>query len=207
MAQSAKVYVVDDDPAMRDSLEFLLGAAGLNVRLFEAAQSFLQELPAIDAGCVIADVRMPGVDGIELLRRLHSSSVAGKFPVIIMTGHGDVPLAVEAMKLGALDFLEKPFEDERLLGMIEAALSRNDGGSRNEALTVEIASRVASLTPRERQIMQGLVAGQSNKVIARDHEISPRTVEVYRANVMTKMQAGNLSELVRFAIRVGILND
>jgi two-component system, LuxR family, response regulator FixJ len=207
MSQSGKVYVIDDDPAMRDSLDFLLGSAGFNVQLFDSAQTFLQELPDMEAGCVVTDIRMPGIDGIELLRQLHSASSVRKLPVIIMTGHGDVPLAVEAMKLGALDFLEKPFEDERLVRMIETALSQADSGSKNEAATAEIASRVASLTPRERQVMQGLVAGQSNKVIARDYEISPRTVEVYRANVMTKMQAGNLSELVRFAIRVGILKD
>jgi two-component system, LuxR family, response regulator FixJ len=207
MSQSGKVYVIDDDPAMRDSLDFLLGSAGFNVQLFDSAQTFLQELPEMEAGCVVTDIRMPGIDGIELLRQLHSASSVRKLPVIIMTGHGDVPLAVEAMKLGALDFLEKPFEDERLVRMIETALSQTDSGSKNEAATAEIASRVASLTPRERQVMQGLVAGQSNKVIARDYEISPRTVEVYRANVMTKMQAENLSELVRFAIRVGILKD
>jgi two-component system response regulator FixJ len=207
MSQSGKVYVIDDDPAMRDSLDFLLGTAGFNVRLFDSAQAFLQELPGMEAGCVVTDIRMPGIDGIELLRQLHSAASVRKLPVIIMTGHGDVPLAVEAMKLGALDFLEKPFEDERLVGMIETALSQNDTGSRSEAVTADIASRVASLTPRERQVMQGLVAGQSNKVIAKDYDISPRTVEVYRANVMTKMQAGNLSELVRFAIRVGILTD
>jgi two-component system response regulator FixJ len=207
MSQSGKVYVIDDDPAMRDSLDFLLGSAGLSVRLFDSAEAFLQELPDMEAGCVVTDIRMPGIDGIELLRQLHSASSVRKLPVIIMTGHGDVPLAVEAMKLGALDFLEKPFEDERLVRMIETALSQTDSGSKDEAATAEIASRVASLTPRERQVMQGLVAGQSNKVIARDYEISPRTVEVYRANVMTKMQAGNLSELVRFAIRIGILKD
>jgi two-component system response regulator FixJ len=207
MSQSGKVYVIDDDAAMRDSLDFLLGSAGFNVRLFDSAQAFLQALPGMEAGCVVTDIRMPGIDGIELLRHLHSASSVRKLPVIIMTGHGDVPLAVEAMKLGALDFLEKPFEDERLVRMIETALSQTDSGLKNEAATAEIASRVASLTPRERQVMQGLVAGQSNKVIARDYEISPRTVEVYRANVMTKMQAGNLSELVRFAIRIGILKD
>jgi two-component system response regulator FixJ len=207
MSQSGKVYVIDDDPAMRDSLDFLLGSAGFNVRLFDSAETFLRELPDMEGACVVTDIRMPGIDGIELLRQLHSASSVRKLPVIIMTGRGDMPLAVEAMKLGALDFLEKPFEDERLVRMIETALSQTDSGSKNEAATAEIASRVASLTPRERQVMQGLVAGQSNKVIARDYEISPRTVEVYRANVMTKMQAGNLSELVRFAIRVGILKD
>lgn len=207
MSQSHRVYVIDDDAAMRDSLGFLLGSAGFDVLLFDSAQSFLQELPDMETGCVVTDIRMPGIDGLELLRQLHSTSSVRKLPVIIMTGHGDVPLAVEAMKLGALDFLEKPFEDERLVKMIETAFSQTDTGSKSEAVSADIASRVASLTPRERQVMQGLVSGQSNKVIARDYDISPRTVEVYRANVMTKMQAGNLSELVRFAIRAGILKD
>jgi two-component system response regulator FixJ len=207
MSQDKNVYVVDDDPAMRDSLDFLLGSAGFNVRLFDSAQVFLSELAGLEAGCVVTDIRMPGMDGMDLLRQLNSGSGARKLPVIVMTGHGDVPLAVEAMKLGALDFLEKPFEDDRLIGMIETALSQNEDGSKSEALTADLAARVASLTQRERQVMQGLVSGQSNKVIARDYDISPRTVEVYRANVMTKMQAGNLSELVRFAIRAGIIED
>src|ERR1700733_6961209 len=168
MVLRGKVYVIDDDAAMRDSLDFLLGAADFHVTLFESAQNFLNTLPTIDFGCVVSDVRMPGIDGIELLKHLKASG--SLFPVIIMTGHGDVPLAVEAMKLGALDFLEKPFEDERLVRMIETALSQTDSGLKNEAATAEIASRVASLTPRERQVMQGLVAGQSNKVIARDYE-------------------------------------
>jgi two-component system response regulator FixJ len=207
MSHSGKVYVIDDDAAMRDSLDFLLGSAGFNVRLFDSAQTFLQELPSMEGGCVVTDVRMPGIDGIELLRQLHSTSGVRKLPVIIMTGHGDVPLAVEAMKLGALDFLEKPFEDERLVRMIETALLQADTGLKDEEVTADLTSRVTSLTPRERQVMQGLVSGQSNKVIAKDYDISPRTVEVYRANVMTKMRAGNLSELVRFAIRAGILKD
>ncbi len=202
-----KVYVIDDDPAMRDSLAFLLDSAGFSVRLFDSAQVFLGELPNLEAGCVITDIRMPGMDGMELLRQLNPASGARRLPVIVMTGHGDVPLAVEAMKLGALDFLEKPFGDDRLIGMIETALSQNEGGAKSEALTAEMAARVASLTQRERQVMQGLVSGHSNKVIAREYDISPRTVEVYRANVMTKMQAGNLSELVRFAIRAGVFED
>src|SRR3954452_11672790 len=205
MSQNGKVYVIDDDPAMRDSLDFLLGAAGFSVRLFDSAQRFLDELASLEAGCVLTDVRMPGIDGMELLRQLNAG--ARKLPVIVMTGHGDVPLAVEAMKLGALDFLEKPFEDDRLIGMIETALLQNDSGSKSEAVTADMAARVTSLTQRERQVMQGLVSGQSNKVIAREYDISPRTVEVYRANVMTKLQAGNLSELVRFAIRAGVLKD
>jgi two-component system, LuxR family, response regulator FixJ len=205
MSQGKKVYVIDDDPAMRDSLDFLLGSAGFSVRVFDSAQVFLDELAKLEPGCVVTDVRMPGIDGMELLRRMRSG--ARKLPVIVMTGHGDVPLAVEAMKLGALDFLEKPFEDDRLIGMIETALSEQQDGSKSEAASADMAARIASLTQRERQVMQGLVTGQSNKTIAREYDISPRTVEVYRANVMTKMQAGNLSELVRFAIRAGIVED
>ena len=207
MSPTGSVYVIDDDPAMRDSLDFLLVAAGFSVRIFESAQVFLNELQGLEVGCVVTDIRMPGMDGMELLRQLNGASGVRRLPIIVMTGHGDVPLAVEAMKLGALDFLEKPFEDDSLIGMIEIALSQNDGGSRSDAVTAEMAVRVASLTQRERQVMQGLVSGQSNKVIAREYDISPRTVEVYRANVMTKMQAGNLSELVRFAIRAGVFGD
>src|SRR4029077_5522647 len=140
-------------------------------RLFDSALAFLNELANLEAGCVVTDVRMPGIDGMELLRRL--SSGPRKLPVIVMTGHGDVPLAVEAMKLGALDFLEKPFEDDRLIGMIQTALLQNDGGSKSEAVTTDMAARVALLTQRERQVMQGLVSGQSNKVIAREYDISP----------------------------------
>ena len=205
MAHRGKVYVLDDDAAMRDSLEFLLGAANFDVTLFESAQHFLDALPGIDFGCVVSDVRMPGIDGIELLKRLKAGR--STFPVLIMTGHGDVPLAVEAMKLGAVDFLEKPFEDDRLIGMIEIALQRAESGARNEAATLDIAARIESLSPRERQVMEGLVAGLSNKMIAREYDISPRTIEVYRANVMTKMQASSLSELVRLAIRAGAIKD
>jgi two-component system response regulator FixJ len=205
MAHRGKVYVIDDDQAMRDSLDFLLGAADFHVTLFESAQNFLDALPTIDFGCVVSDVRMPGIDGIELLKRLKAGG--SLFPVVIMTGHGDVPLAVEAMKLGAMDFLEKPFEDDRLIGMIEAALTRAEPGVKSEAITLEIQSRIASLSPRERQVMDGLIAGLSNKLIAREYDISPRTIEVYRANVMTKMQAASLSELVRHAMRGGVFKD
>ena len=205
MAPRGKVYVIDDDEAMRDSLDFLLGAADFDVTLFESAQHFLDALPGVDFGCVVSDVRMPGIDGLELLKRLKADGRA--FPVLIMTGHGDVPLAVEAMKLGAVDFLEKPFEDDRLIGMIDIALKQAETGARSEAATVDIAARVESLSPRERQVMEGLVAGLSNKLIARECDISPRTIEVYRANVMTKMQASSLSELVRLAMRAGAIKD
>jgi two-component system, LuxR family, response regulator FixJ len=205
MARRGKVYVIDDDDAMRDSLDFLLGSANFDVTLFELAQHFLDALPDVEFGCVVSDVRMPGIDGIELLKRLKGSR--STFPVLIMTGHGDVPLAVEAMKLGAVDFLEKPFEDDRLIGMIDIALKQAESGVRSEAVTLDIAARVASLSPRERQVMEGLIAGLSNKLIAREYDISPRTIEVYRANVMTKMQAGSLSELVRLAMRAGVIKD
>ena len=205
MAHRGKVYVIDDDEAMRDSLDFLLGAADFHVTLYESAHKFLDAISTVDFGCVVSDVRMPGIDGIELLKRLKASR--NVFPVVIMTGHGDVPLAVEAMKLGAVDFLEKPFEDERIIGMIDVALRQAESNAQGEAMTHDIASRVASLSPRERQVMDGLIAGLSNKLIARDYDISPRTIEVYRANVMTKMQAGSLSELVRLAIRAGVLKD
>ncbi|HLG83772.1 MAG TPA: response regulator FixJ [Bradyrhizobium sp.] len=205
MPQNGNVYVIDDDEAMRDSLNFLLDSAGYKVSLFETATSFLEALPGLEFGCVISDVRMPGIDGIELLKRMKAAG--NRFPILIMTGHGDVPLAVEAMKLGAVDFLEKPFEDERLQAMIEGAIRQADTTARTEAVAQDIAARIASLSPRERQVMDGLIAGLSNKLIAREYDISPRTIEVYRANVMTKMQANSLSELVRLAMRAGLLND
>jgi two-component system response regulator FixJ len=205
MSNKGKVYVIDDDEAMRDSLNFLLDSADFSVKLFETAQNFLDVLQDLEFGCVVSDVRMPGIDGIELLKRMKAGH--STFPILIMTGHGDVPLAVEAMKLGAVDFLEKPFEDDRLIGMIEAAIQQAEPAARSEVVTHDIAARVATLSPRERQVMEGLIAGLSNKLIARDYDISPRTIEVYRANVMTKMQANSLSELVRLAMRAGLLKD
>ena len=200
-----KVYVIDDDEAMRDSLMFLLDSAGFEVTLFDAAHQFLDAVPTLSFGCVVSDVRMPGIDGMEILKRLKAAR--SRFPIVIMTGHGDVPLAVEAMKLGAVDFLEKPFEDDRLIRMIDSAIREAEPAAKSEAVAHDIAARVASLSPRERQVMDGLIAGLSNKLIAREYDISPRTIEVYRANVMTKMQANSLSELVRLAMRAGLLKD
>ena len=205
MAHRGRVYVIDDDAAMRDSVDFLLGSADFHVTLFESAHHFLDTVSSLDFGCVVSDVRMPGIDGIELMKRMKASHSA--FPIVIMTAHGDVALAVEAMKLGAIDFLEKPFEDDRLLGMIDAALKRTESSARSEAVLLDIGSRIATLSPRERQVMDGLIAGLSNKLIAKEYDISPRTIEVYRANVMTKMQAGSLSELVRLAMRAGAGKD
>ena len=205
MAFEANVWVVDDDDAMRDSLDFLLGAAGFSVKVFESAASLLDALPSGQSGCVVTDVRMPGMDGIELLKHLKRTNAA--LCVVVMTGHGDVPLAVEAMKLGAVDFVEKPFEDERLIDTVRIALAGAADAANGDAASTPIIARVDSLSPRERQVMDGLVAGLSNKAIARDYDISPRTVEVYRANLMSKMQAANLSELVRLAMRAGLLKD
>ncbi|MDH6257427.1 response regulator FixJ [Bradyrhizobium sp. BR13661] len=205
MTTNGIVYVIDDDEAMRDSLNFLLDSSGYSVTMFDDAQRFLDALPGLAFGCILSDVRMPGIDGIELLKLMKAQH--SPFPILIMTGHGDVPLAVEAMKLGAVDFLEKPFEDDRLLTMIESAIRQAEPAAKIEAISQDIAARVASLSPRERQVMEGLVAGLSNKLIAREYDISPRTIEVYRANVMTKMQANSLSELVRLAMRAGMLKD
>jgi two-component system response regulator FixJ len=195
------VHVIDDDAALRDSVAFLLRAAGFSVRLYESAQTFLRELATLEPGCVITDVRMPGIDGLELLRLLRETGQS--LAVIVMTGHGDVSLAVRAMKLGAIDFVEKPFEDEVMIDSVRAALT-NGGSLGPYQVDGELASRIASLSHREKQVLAGLVDGRTNKEIARQFDLSPRTVEVYRAKLMAKMQASNISELVRFAMRAGV---
>lgn len=205
MPNNTRVFIIDDDAAVRDSLAFLLSTSGFAVTPFETAEHFLGALPGLGFGCVVTDIRMPEIDGIELLKRLKAT--ASHLPVIVMTGHGDVPLAVEAMKLGAMDFIEKPFEDERLINVLRAAFEQSTKATKVAADVSELAARLASLSPRERQVMNGLVGGLSNKEIAKEYDISPRTVEVYRANVMMKMHAGSISELVRQAIRSGALND
>ena len=196
------VYVVDDDDAARDSLAFLLKAAKLPVATFASGDAFLAELPNIAGGCVITDIRMPGISGIELLKRLRREPNPPS--VIVITGHGDVPLAVEAMKHGASDFLEKPFDDEVLLGAVQSALARREADGRRDAQRSEVLDRLATLSSRERQVLDGLVEGLPNKSIAYDLKISPRTVEIYRANTMTKMGARSLSELVRMALLAGL---
>ena len=197
------VYVIDDDDAVRQSLEFLLKTAGISVRGFDSARAFLEVLPAIKSGCVITDVRMPDITGIDLLRRLKESGF--DVPVIVITGHGDISLAVEAMKIGAIDFLEKPFDDDLLLAAVRSALNTEAGAARHKAELADIHDKLAALSNRERQVLEGLVAGKANKVIAFDLGISPRTVEIYRANLMTKMSANSLSDLVRMAMTAGIL--
>jgi two-component system, LuxR family, response regulator FixJ len=202
MSHDQVVHVVDDDVAVRQSLAFLLGSAGLSVRLYDSALSFLAALPGLANGCVVTDIRMPEMDGLEMQRHLRSQGV--ELPVIVITGHADVPLAVEAMKAGAIDFIEKPFDDGALLAAIRTALDVQVREAQKESRTAEIMRRVDSLSDRERQVLDGLVAGKANKVIAYDLGISPRTVEIYRANVMTKMQAASLSELVRIALMAGL---
>ena len=199
MSGEMLVHVVDDDLAVRQSLAFLLASDGIPVRLHDSAGAFLEAV-AQPAGCLVTDVRMPGIDGIELLRRLKARGDA--LPVIVMTGHADVPLAVAAMREGAVDFIEKPFDDEVFLTAVRAALDRGRKCAGRDAVAAEIRQRVAALSERELQVLDELVAGKPNKVIAQDLGISPRTVEIYRANVMAKMQAGSLAELVRTALIV-----
>jgi two-component system, LuxR family, response regulator FixJ len=197
------VHVIDDDEALRESLSFLLETAHFEVRVYDSALRFLDSLRQAEPGCIITDVRMPGMSGLELLRQL--ANLEATFAVIVITGHGDIPLAVEAMKLGAIDFLEKPFDDNALIVAVRSALSRCQRDLERDSEKLEIHGRIATLSNRERQVLEGLVAGHANKTIAFDLGISPRTVEIYRANLMTKMQASSLSDLVRMTLMAGIL--
>ncbi len=199
------VHIIDDDQAMRKSLVFLFRTAHIAAETFASGPAFLASLPDDRLRCVITDVRMPEMSGLELLRRLREMKIV--VPVIVITGHADVPLAVEAMKFGAIDFLEKPFDDEVLLASVRAALERQQGETKRHAERSDIESRIAALSNRERDVLIGLVAGRANKQIAYDLGISPRTVEIYRANLMDKMQAGSLSDLVRMALIAGILGQ
>ena len=205
MADDHIVHVIDDDSAVRESLAFLLEAADIAVKTYDSAVTFLAALPNVADGCIVTDVRMPEISGLELLQRLQERAV--HIPVIVITGHGDVPLAVEAMKVGAIDFLEKPFDDQVLLASVKTAIERRGGAIKRSAERADIESKLAALSNRERDVLGGLVAGRANKQIAFDLGISPRTVEIYRANLMNKMQAGSLSDLVRMALIVGIVGD
>jgi len=192
------VHVIDDDEAVRDSLAFLLENADLTVEIYESALEFLGRLAAARPGCIVTDVRMPEMTGLDLLIELKARGAS--MPVIVITGHGDVPLAVEAMKAGVLDFIEKPFAEDVILSAVRGALTQSRDQSDHAEEKQAIARRLASLSTRERQVLNGLVAGQANKVVARELGISPRTVEIYRANLMTKMQASSLSVLVRMVM-------
>jgi two-component system response regulator FixJ len=194
------VHIVDDEEPVRKSLAFLLTVSGFTVRLHDSATAFLAIAPAIRNGCLITDLRMPDMSGVELLQRLRH--LPTRIPAIVITGHGDVPMAVEAMKAGALDFIEKPFEDETLIQAIKRAAEEITKTAPGDDIA-SINARFASLSEREREVLSGVVAGLANKTIAFDLDISPRTVEVHRANVMAKMEARSLPELVRMAMAAG----
>jgi two-component system response regulator FixJ len=202
MSREQKVHIIDDDQAVRDSLAFLLQSMRIPATVHESGTAFLAALTVEHQGCIVTDIRMPDISGIELLRRVKEMNV--QMPVIVITGHGDVPLAVEAMKLGAFDFFEKPFDDGAMVSAVRRALDRSTASERATAERAELERRLSSLSNREREVLDGLIAGHANKVIASDLAISPRTVEIYRANVMTKMDASSLSELVRMAIAAGL---
>lgn len=201
MADNLVVHLVDDDEDVRRTMAFMLGTAGLPVKVYDSATALLQGLDPAQPGCIVSDVRMPGMDGIQLVETLRRRNVT--LPVIIMTGHGDIGLAVRAMKAGAADFLEKPFADDVLLAAIEAALDKRPGAAPADPGLAQLEAKLASLSERETQVMDGLVAGRPNKTIAYDLGISARTVEIHRANVMRKMGASSLSELVRMALKAG----
>jgi two-component system response regulator FixJ len=198
------VFVVDDDDAVRDSLTILLESTGYRAEGYGSARALLDAIGPEAQGCIIADVRMPGMDGLELQKALAQRGI--RLPVIIMTGHGDVPIAVRAMKAGALDFVEKPFAEEAMLGAVATAMQRGEqrppmGAAPADAAALE---RLSQLTPRERDVLEALVAGHPNKVIAHRLQISPRTVEIHRARIMEKMAARSLSHLVRLSLSAGV---
>ena len=196
------VHIVDDEEAVRNSLAFLLASSGFAVRTHESATAFLASAPTVRNGCLITDLRMPDIDGVELLRRLRAADAM--LPAIVITGHGDVQMAVEAMKNGALDFIEKPFADDVLIDSIRRAVDQAATLIKTEAAQDAVRERLESLSDRERQVLKGVVAGLPNKTIALELGISPRTVEVYRAGLMGKMQAKSLPELVRMVLNLDI---
>jgi two-component system, LuxR family, response regulator FixJ len=189
------IHIIDDDEAMRDSLEYLLDAASMTASTYASADEFLARLDSLAPGCIVTDVRMPGMSGLELVGALAKRGVP--HPVIVITAHGDVAMAVEAMRAGAVNFLEKPFGDEALLAAIRGALSNAPRADQSQAEKMRLRAVLDTLSPREQDVLQGVVEGKMNKVIAFELGISPRTVEVYRANMMSKTGAHSLSELVR----------
>jgi two-component system response regulator FixJ len=200
--QRSNIYIVDDDDAVRDSLETLLSASGYKVRGFASPREFLAVAGTIEFGCVLVDLQMPGMDGLELKNRLNQRNI--DLPVVVVTGHADVATAVAAMRAGAKDFIEKPFTDEAILAGIRMGLADRPKPNIADQAKQAILDRLKNLSPREREVLDGMVAGHPNKVIAYNLSLSPRTVEIHRARVMDKMQARSLSELVRLAIAAGI---
>jgi two-component system response regulator FixJ len=200
-AADRTVFVVDDDAAALDSLVMLLRSDGLNPNGFSSAQAFLDALTPESRGCIISDVRMPGMDGVQLIRALKGMNCI--LPVIVITGHADVTVAVQAMKAGAAEFVQKPFESELILRLVRACLEDNDDAVDASAKRTRVLRRIESLTARERQVLDLIMEGASNKAIASALAISPRTVEIYRANVMSKMRADSLSDLIRMTLSSG----
>lgn len=198
MSKQATVFVVDDDQAMRNSLKWLIESVGLKVKTYASADEFINDYYPGRAGCLLLDVRMPGMSGLELQEQFVEQQI--KIPIIIITGHGDVPMAVRAMKAGAVDFIEKPFNDELLLESIRNALIKDVDQRNVQSRRADIATRLAHLTPREHEVMEMVTSGRANKDIAKTLGVSSKTVEAHRARVMEKMQASSLAELVKMAI-------
>jgi len=196
------ILIVDDDPDVRDSLKALLESSGFKVRDFDSAKKVLADAAVAQGACLIADIRMPDMDGLQLQEELVKRQIG--IPVIVVTGHGDVALAVRAMKAGAVDFIEKPFDGEFMLESVRRAIALSHQTRSDAALTQAAETRVGLLTAREKQVLEQLVAGRSNKIIAYELDISPRTVEIHRAHLMEKMQAKSLSEVIRMALAAGI---
>ena len=194
------VFVIDDDEDVRDALVCLLRAEGIRARAFSSGVQFFDNLPVVPSACVVTDVRMPGMDGAEVVRRL-TELKGHAWPVIVITGHGEVPLAVQMMKAGVVDYIEKPFEPNRLIEVVRGSFAHLDDVLVQEAEADQAARRLARLTPREREVFQALVEGRTNKHIANEMQISPRTVEIFRAKVMDKMEADTLSALIRTGLK------
>lgn len=205
MSQPRLIHIIDDEDSVRRSASFMLKTSGFSVQAWASGVAFLKEVRHVELGCILLDVRMPEMDGLEVQRELQLRGVT--MPVIILTGHGDVSIAVRAMKAGAVDFIEKPFEKEVLLGAIEAAFERLDASGEANTRAEEAAVVLAALSPREREVLEGLAQGLPNKTIAYDLGISARTVEVHRANVMTKLGARSLSDALRIAFAAGLGSD
>ncbi len=197
MPPDPTVFVVDDDPAVRQSFKWLVGSIGLKVQTFSCAQDFIRDYDPADSGCLVVDVRMPGMSGIELQEKLANDGIS--IPIIVVTAYGDVPTAVRAMKRGAVDFIEKPYNDQAMLDRIQLCIERDAKMRREKEIRREVTWRVERLTPREREVFELIVAGRSNKEVARALDISPKTVEAHRAKVMDKMAVGSLAELVQLS--------
>jgi two-component system response regulator FixJ len=196
------VFVIDDDAAVRDSLITLFRAEGFRARGFASGIDFFQNLPEDEAACIVTDLRMPGMDGAQVVRRL-AERTDHIWPVIVITGHADVPMAVQLMKAGIVDFIEKPFDPVRMVEIVRASLDQLEVMDAEQRTRAEILRRLETLTPRERQVFDALILGRSNKEIAQELDISPRTVEIFRAKVMAKMEADSLSALVRMGLNAG----